>query len=102
MQLVARLAVRTTPLTRVMEISMNRTFAPLAIAGLMLVGSYAFADDEVSQAGMAQQHKMMKDCMAKHAAQDKGMTKDDMERACKAEIKSQQDNSNAMSNSSQK
>jgi hypothetical protein len=30
------------------------------------------------------------------------MTKDDMERACKAEIKSQQDNSNAMSNSSQK
>jgi pentapeptide MXKDX repeat protein len=81
---------------------MNGILAPLAITGLMLVGSYAFADDEISQAGMAQQHKMMKDCMAKHASEGNGMTKVDMEKACKEEIKSKQDNSNAMSGSAQK
>jgi hypothetical protein len=81
---------------------MNKILAPLAITGLMLVGSYAFADDEVSQAGMAQQHKMMKDCMAKHASEDSGTTKSDMEKACKDEIKSRKDNSNAMSDPAQK
>jgi hypothetical protein len=85
-----------------MEISMNRILAPLAITGLMLVGSYAFADDEVSQAGIAQQHKMMKDCMAKHASEGNGMTKGDMEKACKDEMKSQKDNSNVMSEPAQK
>ncbi len=81
---------------------MTRLLAPLAIAAMMLVGSYTFADDEVSQAGMAQQHKMMKDCMAKHAAEDTRMTKGDMEKICKEEVKSQMNNSNAMSDSPQK
>jgi len=81
---------------------MNRILAPLAITGLMLVGSYAFADDEVSQAGIAQQHKMMKDCMARHASEGNGMTKGDMEKACKDEMKSQKDNSSAMSDPAQK
>jgi len=56
---------------------MNRIITPLAIAGLMLAGPYAFAGDEVSQAGMAQQNKMMKDCLAKHAAADHRMTQDE-------------------------
>jgi hypothetical protein len=81
---------------------MNRIFGPLAIAGLILAGSSAFADDEVSQAGMAQQHKMMKDCMARHASQDNGTTKGDMEKACKKEMKSQKDNSSGMSSAPQK
>jgi pentapeptide MXKDX repeat protein len=85
-----------------MEISMNRILTPLAIAALMLVGTYTFADDEISQAGIAQQHKMMKDCMAKHASEGNAMTKGDMERACKDEMKAQKDNSNAMSNPAQK
>lgn len=75
---------------------MNRILAASAIAGLMFFNAYAFADDEVSQAGMAQQHKMMKDCMAKHASQDKGMTKGNMEKACKEEMKAQKDNSSVM------
>jgi hypothetical protein len=82
--------------------SMNRILALLAIAGLMLTASSAFADDEVSQAGMAQQHKMMKDCMARHASADSGATKGDMEKACKHEMKSQKDNSGAMSSAPQK
>jgi hypothetical protein len=81
---------------------MNRLLAPLAIVGSLLVGSYALADDEVSQAGMAQQHKMMKDCMAKHAAESNGMTKGDMEKACKAEMKANKNNSSAMSDSPQR
>jgi hypothetical protein len=85
-----------------MENFMTRILAPLAIAALMLVGSYTFADDEISQAGMARQHKMMKDCMAKHASEDTHMTKGDMERTCKEEIKLQKDNSNAMASSPQK
>jgi hypothetical protein len=74
-----------------MENLMTRIFAPVAIATLMLIGSYTFADDEVSQAGMAQQHKMMDDCMKKHASEDSRMTKGDMEKACKEEMKSQRD-----------
>jgi|SRR5471030_1930171 Na+-translocating ferredoxin:NAD+ oxidoreductase RnfG subunit len=91
-----------TIVLNVMENFMTRILTPLAIAALMLVGSYTFADDEISQAGMAQQHKMMKDCMAKHASEDTHVTKGDMEKACKEEIKSQKDNSNAMSGSPQK
>jgi len=81
---------------------MTRILAPLAIAGLMLAGSYAFANDEASQAGMAQQHKMMKDCMAKHAAADNGMTKADMKKACKEEMKSRKDNADKMSDTPEK
>jgi len=39
---------------------------------------------------------MMKDCMAKHASQDKGMTKGNMEKVCKEEMKAQKDNSSVM------
>jgi pentapeptide MXKDX repeat protein len=81
---------------------MNRLLVPLAVAGFVLAGSYAFADDEVSDAGMAQQHKAMKDCMAKHASSDERMTKDDMERACKQEMKSRKDNSSTMSSTPEK
>jgi Na+-translocating ferredoxin:NAD+ oxidoreductase RnfG subunit len=81
---------------------MNRIFAPIAIAGLMVTGSYAFAGEEVSQAGMAQQNKMMKDCLAKHASSDNKMTKDDIEKACREETKSQKDSSSKMSDTPQK
>jgi hypothetical protein len=64
-------------------------FAPVAFTALMLVSFYTFADDEVSQAGTAQQHKMMDDCMKKYASEDSRMTKGDLEKACKEEMKSQ-------------
>ena len=76
---------------------MKRIFTPLVIAGLMLTGSYAFAGDEVSQAGMAQQNKMMKDCLAKHESSNTKMTKDDIEKACREEIESHKDSSSMVS-----
>ena len=81
---------------------MNRIIAPVAIVGLMLTASYAFAGDEVSEAGMAQQNKMLKECMARHASSDVKMTKDEMEKACRAEAKSRTDGMGKMSGTPEK
>ncbi len=81
---------------------MNRLSVPLALAGLMLAGSCAFATEEVSQAGMAQQNQQLKDCLAKQDSGGAHKTKDDIEKACKEELKSQKDSSGKMSNTPQK
>ncbi|GAC1504055.1 MAG: hypothetical protein NVS1B6_11890 [Steroidobacteraceae bacterium] len=81
---------------------MNRLITPLAIAGLMLAGSCAFATEEVSQAGMAQQNQQLKDCLAKHDSGNAHKTKDDIEKICKEELKSQKDSSGRTSNTPQK
>jgi hypothetical protein len=50
---------------------------------------------------MAHQHKAMKGCMAKHASSNDLKTKDEMQTACKEEMKSKEDNSSTMSNTRQ-
>jgi hypothetical protein len=85
-----------------LEIFMNRILAPLAIAGFMLTASYAFADEEVSEAGMAQQHKMLQACVAKRQASHTQMTKDEIDKACRDEIKSHKDSQDKMSGDTQK
>jgi pentapeptide MXKDX repeat protein len=54
-------------------------------AAIILTGGPAFAADPMSSDSTSH-HKMMKDCMAKQKAQDSTMSKDDIKKACKAEL----------------
>jgi hypothetical protein len=72
------------------------------ITELMFTASYAFADDEVSQAGMAQQHEIMKDRMAKHVAAGHGMTKADMGKGGKEKMRARKYNADGMSGTPEK
>lgn len=62
-------------------------------AGLMFAGAQAFAGDAMQ--GDASHHQMMKDCMAKHAAANDGMSKADVKKACSDEMAMPKDHSSA-------
>ena len=67
---------------------MKKILTPMIFAALMLAGTQAFADEPMkTDTTTGNQKLMMKQCMAKHKAQDSSMSKDDMKSACKAEIK---------------
>jgi hypothetical protein len=54
-------------------------------AAIILAGGQAFAADPMSS-DSASHHKMMQDCMAKQKAKDSTIPKDDVKKACKAEL----------------
>ena len=62
---------------------MKRLIASVLMAGMMLVGTQAFADDTQKDT----KHQMMKDCMSRMSAKNDGSTKAQMRAACKTEIK---------------
>lgn len=62
---------------------MKRLIASALMAGMMLVGTQAFADDTQKDT----KHQMMKDCMSRMSAKNDGSTKAQMRAACKTEIK---------------
>lgn len=64
---------------------MNKLASSALMAGLVLIGTQAFADD-MKNDHMMKDH-MMKDCMSKMAAKNDGSTKEQMTAACKAEMK---------------
>jgi hypothetical protein len=67
---------------------MKRIVTSLAASGLILMGAQAFADDSASQQPtMAQKQQMMKDCMAKQATDNSTLSKTDMKKACKDQMK---------------
>jgi pentapeptide MXKDX repeat protein len=75
---------------------MRRLITSIICAGFVCAGTQAVADDSMQSdtPTMATQHQMMKDCMAKHAAQNDGMSKTDIKKACGDEIKMQKDSGN--------
>jgi pentapeptide MXKDX repeat protein len=68
---------------------MKRLINGLVCAGFILAGGQAFADDAM-QADTSH-HQMMKDCMARHATKNDGMSKSDAKKACSDEMNMQTD-----------
>lgn len=66
---------------------MKRLICTIVCAGFVFAGAQALADD--SMQNDSTHHQMMKDCMAKHAAKNDGMSKADMKKACGDEMKMQ-------------
>jgi pentapeptide MXKDX repeat protein len=68
-------------------------------AGMLLLSSQAFSQDTPSQDtstkpatgastdAMSSHHQMMKDCMTDQQAKNSAMSKDDMTKACRAQVK---------------
>ena len=59
---------------------MKRLISGIVSAGFLLAGAQAYAGD--SMQSDASHHQMMKDCMARHAAKNDGMSKSDVKKAC--------------------
>jgi|ERR1700761_4619130 len=64
---------------------MNKTYLTVVCGSLLALSGYAVADD-TSDATQAQ-HQQMKDCMQQQKAQNSGMSKDDMHKACRKQLK---------------
>jgi hypothetical protein len=78
---------------------MNRLMLIMAAtSSFITMAAPSFAGDPTNHPTMTQKHQMMKDCMAKQKAANSGMSKEDMKKACKDQVKSQMDNSDSMSN----
>jgi pentapeptide MXKDX repeat protein len=73
---------------------MKRLFNSIVCAGFVFVGAQAFAGDAV-QSDSSTNHQMMKDCVAKHAANNDGMSKTDVKKACSDEMSVQKAQSSA-------
>jgi hypothetical protein len=86
---------------------MKRTVASILFVGLMFSGAQAFAQEQHSMStdppsnqpssqtnspSTSAKHQAMKDCMARQKANNSGMSKADMKKACKDEMKMQKDN----------
>lgn len=65
----------------------TRSIKALAVLGLLL-GAAAFADDTLSRATPSD-HQMMKDCIERQKTKDVAMSKSEMKRYCKDELKRQ-------------
>jgi pentapeptide MXKDX repeat protein len=76
---------------------MNRLFTSISILGLSALAGHTFAGDAVSTAGMAQQNKVMEECMSKQAAANSKMSKPAMQKRCEDQMKAQKDNEDKMS-----
>jgi pentapeptide MXKDX repeat protein len=73
---------------------MKRLINAIVCASFVCAGAQAFGDDTV-QNSTSTNHQMMKDCMAKHAANNDGMSKTDVKKACSDEMNSQKVQSGA-------
>jgi pentapeptide MXKDX repeat protein len=73
---------------------MKRLINAIVCAGFVFVGAEAFAGDIV-QSDTSTNHQMMKDCVAKHAANNDGMSKPDIKKACSDEMNVQKPQSSA-------
>lgn len=62
--------------------------------GFVCAGAQAFAGDTV-QSDTSTNHQMMRDCIAKHAAKNDGMSKTDVKKACSDEMNVQKTQSGA-------
>jgi len=65
---------------------MNRSMASAAMAGLMLIGSQAFANDAQSDHSMTGDQTKLKGCMTRMGAKSDGSTQEQMKAACRAEM----------------
>lgn len=65
---------------------------PIIVAGLVMVGAQAIADEPTPTA--TNKDQMMKDCMAKQKATNSSMTQSAMETVCKNQIEKQQKDGN--------
>lgn len=57
----------------------------IVCAGFVCAGAQAVAGD-TAQSDTSTNHQMMKDCMAKHAASNDGMSRTDAKKACRDEM----------------
>jgi hypothetical protein len=67
---------------------MNRIIGSLFLTGLSVCAVAAFADDAATP-GTPTNHQMMKDCIEKQKASDVSMSKAEMTRICKDQLKNQ-------------
>jgi pentapeptide MXKDX repeat protein len=67
---------------------MNRAFSSIAFAAAILFGGHALADDSMTRADMTKR-QLMNDCMEKQKATDVTMSKTQMKRFCKDQLKQQ-------------
>jgi hypothetical protein len=67
---------------------MNRIINCMVLIGFSVCGAQAFADDSVSRATPTD-HQTMKDCIEKQKANDVTMSKSEMTRICKDQMKQQ-------------
>ena len=65
----------------------TRSINTLAVLGLLL-GTAAFADDTLSRATPSD-HQMMKECIERQKTKDVAISKSEMKRYCKDELKRQ-------------
>jgi len=74
---------------------MQKLLAMVSITTLFMGAQVAFADDAANATApmptAAQKHQMMKDCMAKKASMNDGMSRSDMKKSCMDEMKAQTD-----------
>lgn len=61
---------------------MKHLFSAIACAGMFCAAAPAFAGDSDTSSN----HQMMKDCIAKHAANNDGMSRSDVKKACHDEM----------------
>ena len=61
---------------------MKHLVSAIVCAGVLCAGAQAFAGDTDTSSN----HQMMKDCVAKHAANNDGMSRSDVKKACRDEL----------------
>ena len=67
---------------------MNRIINSVVLIGLSLCAAQAFADDSATP-GTPTSHQLLKDCIEKQKASDVSMSKAEMTRLCKEQLKQQ-------------
>jgi len=67
---------------------MNRIISCIVLIGFSVYGAQAFADDSMSRATPTD-HQMLKDCIEKQKTTDVNMSKAEMTRICKDQLKQQ-------------
>ena len=67
---------------------MNRAFNSIALFGVILFGTQALADDSMSRSAMTKR-QLMNECMQKQQSADVTMSKAQMKRICKDQLKQQ-------------
>jgi hypothetical protein len=67
---------------------MNPTIHSIAFLGLLLIGAYSLADDSLNRSIMTKR-QMISECLQKQKASDVSMSKLDIIRMCKDQLKQQ-------------
>lgn len=69
---------------------MNRAINSVVLTGLILCSAQAFADDSMTKATPTN-HQMMKECIDKQKTSAVNMSKAEMKRICKDQLKNQKE-----------